>query len=162
VIDSSVARLPDGSWRMWYKNERARDGSLYYADSPDLYHWTAKGNAIRNVSGEGPKIFQWQSSYWMIVDVWDGLAVFRSTDCLNWTRQPDNLLKQPGTLATDQNKGQHADVVVRGKRAWLFYFVHQPGDEEQRKHTVLQAVELEFRDGALTADRNVPARIALQ
>jgi hypothetical protein len=56
VIDANVTRLPDGTWRMWYKNERARDGSLYYADSPDLYRWTSRGNAVRGVGGEGPKI----------------------------------------------------------------------------------------------------------
>jgi hypothetical protein len=57
VIDPCVVRLPDGSWRMWYKNERAKDGSLHYADSPDLSKWTSKGNAIPGVSGEGPKVF---------------------------------------------------------------------------------------------------------
>ena len=162
VIDPSVARLPDGTWRMWYKNERARDGSLYYADSPDLFHWTSKGNAIAGVSGEGPKVFQWKGSYWLIADVWDGLAVFRSADCLHWTRLEGNLLKEPGTIETDRAKGSHADVVVSGGRAWLFYFVHQPGDEEQRKHTVLQVVELQDHDGALAADRNAPTRIELK
>src|SRR5215472_6062837 len=47
VIDASVAQLPDGTFRMWYKNERARDGSIYYADSTDLDHWMGKGTAIR-------------------------------------------------------------------------------------------------------------------
>ena len=162
VIDPSLARLPDGTWRMWYKNERTRDGSLYYADSPDLFHWTSKGYAIRGVSGEGPKVFSWKGSYWLIADVWDGLAVFRSSDCLNWTRQAGNLLKEPGTVETDRAKGSHADVVVSGGRAWLFYFVHQSGDQEQRKHTVLQVVELQDHDGVLTADRNAPTRIDLK
>jgi len=162
VIDPTVARMPDGTWRMWYKNERAKDGSLYYADSPDLYRWNTKGNAIPGMAGEGPKVFQWQGSYWLIADVWDGLAVFRSSDCRNWTRQAGNLLKEPGTIETDRGKGQHADIVVRGGRAWLFYFVHQPGDVEQRKHTVLQVVELQYQDGVMTADRNLPARVDLK
>ncbi|MBS1858342.1 MAG: family 43 glycosylhydrolase [Acidobacteria bacterium] len=162
VIDPTVARLPDGTWRMWYKNERARDGSLYYADSSDLAHWTSKGNAIPGVAGEGPKVFSWQGSYWLIADVWDGFAVFRSSDCLNWTRQQGNLLKEPGTIETDRYKGNHADVVVNGSRAWLFYFVHQPGDQEQRKHTVLQVVELKYREGLLGADRNQETRVALK
>src|SRR5215216_6161418 len=97
----------------------------------------------------------------MIVDVWDGLAVFRSTDCLAWTRQATNLLKEPGTVETDRSKGSHADVVVSGGRAWLFYFVHQSGDVEAQKHTVIQVAELEHKEGALAADRNAPVRIKL-
>ncbi|MES1224031.1 MAG: family 43 glycosylhydrolase [Bacteroidota bacterium] len=37
VIDPSIYHLPDGSWRLWYNNEK--DGkSIYYADSKDLYN----------------------------------------------------------------------------------------------------------------------------
>ena len=160
VIDAGVARLPDGSWRMWYKNERAKDGALYYADSPDLYRWTSKGNAIPAVGGEGPKIFHWKNTWWMIADVWDGLAVFRSDDCLHWQRQPNNIVKEPGTAETDRAKGDHADVVVSGGRVYLFYFVHQAGSE--RKHTVIQVAELEAEGGVITCDRNRSVRIDLQ
>jgi len=52
--------------------------------------------------------------------------------------------------------------VVRGDRAWLYYFVHQPGDAEQRKHTVLQVVELQYRNGEMAADRNAPTRVDLK
>ena len=167
VIDPSVIRLPDGTFRMWYKNERAKDGSLYYADSPDLYQWTSRGNAIPRVSGEGPKIFRWKDRYWMMVDVWDGIAVFSSTDCLAWTRQAGNLLKEPGTIATDRFKGNHVDVVVSNGRAWLFYFVHQGGpdaagkDREWQHRSVIQVVELKYAEGVLTCDRNAPTHIAL-
>ncbi len=168
VIDASLAKLPDGTWRLWYKNERAKDGSLYYADSPDLYRWTSKGNAIPGVAGEGPKVFRWNNTYWLIADVWDGLAVFRSDDCLHWTRQAENLLKQPGVLETDRSKGGHADVVVSGGRAYLFYFVHQGGKDAEGKgpgwqrHTVIQVVELHLRDGAIVCDRNRPTFIDLR
>lgn len=167
VIDANVTRLADGSWRMWYKNERAKDGSLYYADSPDLYKWTSKGNAIAGVAGEGPKIFHWKNRYWMIVDVWNGQAVFRSEDALKWTRQSNNLLKEPGTLETDRGKGQHADVVVSGDRAYIFYFVHQGGEDGKgqepgwRKRTVLQVAELQHQDGELSCDRNKPVNLDL-
>lgn len=167
VIDASVIRLPDGIYRMWYKNERAKDGSLYYADSPDLEHWTTHGNAIPRVSGEGPKAFRWKNRYWMIVDVWKGIAVFSSDDCLQWTRQSENILKEPGILPTDQSKGGHADVIVSGDRAFLFYFVHQDGKDaegkgpEWKRRSVIQAVELKLQDGQIVCDRNQPARIAL-
>ena len=35
VIDAAVIQLPDGNWRMWYKDER-KPMALSYADSPDL------------------------------------------------------------------------------------------------------------------------------
>jgi hypothetical protein len=168
VIDATVIQLPGGGFRMWYKNERAKDGALYYADSPDLYRWTSRGNAIPAVAGEGPKVFRWKGRYWMVADVWDGLAVFHSDDCLRWTRQADNLLKQPGLKETDRAKGQHADVVVNGDRGWLVYFVHQGGPEAEGKErgwqrrTVLQVAELEYKDGLLTCDRNRPVSIDLQ
>ena len=39
VIDAAVHHLPDGRWRMWYKDE-ANGSHTYAADSSDLYHWT--------------------------------------------------------------------------------------------------------------------------
>ncbi|HXC94600.1 MAG TPA: hypothetical protein VNU92_02820 [Edaphobacter sp.] len=164
TIDACVFRLPDSSWRLWYKNER--DGSkIYYSDSTDLAHWSPKGIAVKT-RGEGPVVFQWKSSYWLIEDAWDGLGVFRSTDLANWERQPDYLLRQPGTQPTDGAKGQHPDVVVDGAgRAWLFYFTHQSGpdarqnDPNWNRHTVLHVTELHEADGVLTVDRNAPAGI---
>jgi hypothetical protein len=83
VIDACVMRLPDGTWRMWYNNER--DGkSISYADSRDLYDWEDKGKVPGQWRGEGPKVFWWRGFYWMLVDVWDGLGVYRSSDALHW------------------------------------------------------------------------------
>jgi hypothetical protein len=167
VIDAGVIQLPDKTWRMWYKNERAKDGSIYYADSPDLDHWADKGVALPASSGEGPKPFRWQNTYWLIADVWNGLGVWRSDDCLHWTRQDQRLLEQPGTIATDRAKGSHPDVVVSGGRAWLFYFTHQSGEDADgkapgwNKRTVIQVAELEYKDGVLTCDRNRPVAINL-
>ena len=42
VIDAGVLHLPDGTWRLWYKDE-ATGSSCNYADSTDLYHWTDHG-----------------------------------------------------------------------------------------------------------------------
>ena len=55
VIDACVIQLPDGTWRMWYKDER-KPKALSYADSPDLFHWETKGNAVTDRNGEGPKV----------------------------------------------------------------------------------------------------------
>lgn len=63
--------------------------------------------------------------------------------------------------------GGHADVVVSGDRAFLFYFTH-PGrrpdapktDTEQRRSSI-QVVELKYKDGHLTCDRDQPTHIRL-
>jgi hypothetical protein len=151
---------------MWFKNERAKDGSIYYADSKELNEWTPKGVAVLGLPGEGPKIFRWKGRYWMIVDAWDGLAALSSVDTLHWVRQADNLLKTPGTEPTDRGVGHHFDV-VSGGWAFLFYFVHQDGADAAgkgplwRRHTAPQVVELHESDGVLTCDRDKPTNIAL-
>ncbi|WP_375436516.1 glycosyl hydrolase [uncultured Hymenobacter sp.] len=166
VIDASVYRLPDGSWRMWYNNER--DGkSIYYADSPDLYHWQDQGKALTE-RGEGPKVFRWQGRYWMIIDKWKGLGVYSSPDLKQWQPQPERLLELPGKGAFDQAIGGHPDVVVQGDRAYLFYFTH-PGRTEgtlsaasiDTKRSLIQVVELHYQAGKLTANRDQPTYIKL-
>ena len=170
VIDAAVARLPDGGWRMWYNNE-ADKKAIYYADSTDLNTWTDRGRAVGDQAGEGPKVFQWRGSWWMITDVWQGLGVYRSSDAVNWKRQPNNLLQAPGKGVDDQVIGGHADVVVSGERAWVFYFTH-PGrtgadakkDGAEQRRSSLQVVELGLDQGSgwLTADRDAPTRIRLR
>lgn len=168
VIDASVMRLPDGSWRMWYNNER--DGkSIYFADSKDLYQWFDRGKAIGDQAGEGPKVFRWHDRHWMIVDIWQGLAVYQSDDLQNWKRQPSKLLDKPGRGVDDGVIGNHADVLINNGRAYLFYFTH-PGRTEargddsktERRRSSIQVVELEFKDGRMTCDRDKPATIALE
>ena len=167
AIDACVIRLPDGTWRMWYNNE-VDHKSIYYADSPDLYEWQDKGKAMGEQPGEGPKVFRWRDKYWMVVDVWRGLGVYRSDDCLSWTRQQENLLEQPGIGPDDQVKGGHPDVVVSGDRAYVFYFTHPcrrsdaPKDDlcEQRRSSI-QVAELEYKDGWLRCERDKPTFIQL-
>ncbi len=167
VIDASVLRLEDGTWRLWYNDERDRK-SIHVADSRDLATWTDRGRAVGDQQGEGPKAFRWRGAYWLITDVWQGLAVYRSDDALHWTRQPGTLLGEPGQGADDQVKGGHADVVVSGDRAFLFYFTH-PGrrgaderkDGPEQRRSSIQVVELGYADGRLTADRDQPTRVRL-
>ncbi|QDU58906.1 family 43 glycosylhydrolase [Aeoliella mucimassa] len=168
VIDACVYPLPSGGWRMWYNNEVDRK-SIYYADSDDLFTWRDQGKAVGDQSGEGPTVFRFDDAYWMITDVWQGLALYRSDDLLSWQRQPHNLLQQPGLGDEDRVAGQHPDVVVQGDRAYLFYFTH-PGRQGPRKgedtpaqrRTVIQVVELHPENGTLTCDRDQPTRIQLQ
>ena len=167
VIDATVLQLPDGTWRLWYKNERDHS-YIYCADSRDLFTWENRGKAIGDQSGEGAKVFRWKGRYWMVVDVWDGLSVYSSDDCQNWKRQRSNLLREPGETPTDRGRGGHPDVVVSGDRAFLFYFIHQggrdadPTDPYARRRSVIQVVELEYNDGEITCDRDKPTYIHLQ
>jgi beta-xylosidase len=168
VIDATLFKLPDGTWRMFYNNER--DGkSIYFADSPDLDEWTDRGRAegVGNRC-EGPKVFRWRDKYWMVVDQWRGLGVFRSLDAEHWEAQPDNLLQRPGQGEDDQVQGQHADVVVSGDRAYLFYFTH-PGrrgeaaqsDGAEQRRSSIQVVELEINNGWLACDRDEATQVEL-
>ena len=149
VIDACVIRLPDGSWRMWYKDERASK-PLCYANSPDLFQWEPKGVAVSDYSGEGPKVVHWKGKYWLIADCWqNGMRVWRSDDCLNWTLQQERLL------------GSHGDVVISGDRAWWFYF---GGPNAPRGRTAaINVVELSIVNGRLIAgDPALPTYIDLK
>jgi hypothetical protein len=153
--------MPGGEWRLWYNDERDNK-SIRYAVSTNFHMWSDRGKVIGDEAGEGPKVFRWRDRYWMITDVWKGLAAYRSKDAVNWERQPGgNLLAQPGRGRDDGVKGQHADVIVNGKRAYLFYFTHPDAPAAPRRSSI-QVVELKLRDGWLTADRDAPTRISLK
>lgn len=167
VIDASVMQMPNGIWHLWYNNEPDHK-SIYLAESADLNSWTDKGKVIGNKAGEGPKIFRWRGYFWMIVDQWQGLGVYRSEDGDNWQEQEKNLLAEAGTGHDDQVKGGHADVVVSGDRAYLFYFTH-PGrrgpdaskDSTEQRRSSIQVTELEYKEGWLETERNKPVPIRL-
>jgi hypothetical protein len=159
VIDPSVMKLGDG-YRMWYKDDRF-GSKIVMADSKDLRSWTKVGDQpINPTHGEGPKAFRFKGYYWLIADVWKGLMVLRSDDALTWTEQAGYILGEPGHKATDRAKGQHADVVVDGERAFIYYFVHQGNETEAKsdqrwnQRTVIQVAELVYKDGKLSADRD--------
>lgn len=169
VIDPCIQRLADGTWRLWYNNEGDKK-TIYYADSRDLSDWQDQGKVkgVGDRPGEGPQVFQWRGSYWMLVDVWKGLGVYKSADATNWTKQETNLLVRPGTGLDDNDHGRHADVVVSGNRAFLFYFTH-PGmtnpaartDAHERTRSTIQVVELREKGGVLSCDRNADTLIKL-
>ena len=167
VIDACVALLPNGTWRMYYNNE-ADKKTMYYADSDDLYNWTDKGKAQGSFRGEGPKVFRWKDSYWMVMDAWKGLGVYRSDDMVSWTRQENNILEQAGTGEDDQVMGGHPDVVVQGDKAYVFYFTH-PGRRPdipdslmvEKRRSSIQVTELFFENGIISCDRDAPTMINL-
>ena len=167
VIDPSVLKLPDGAYRLWYKDER-QGSRIFWVDSPDLVHWSKPNpTPVVPTHGEGPKAFVFKGYDWIIYDSWNGLSVLRSEDGKTWTPQARRLLEQPGKAATDSDMGHHADVIVNNGRAFIYYFVHQ-GKEPQAltdpgwgHRTVIQVAELKFADGQLTVDRDAPVDATL-
>jgi len=169
VIDAGVLHLPDGTWRLWYKDE-ATGSSCNYADSSDLYHWTDHGRVpgLSDRGGEAPLPFHWQGHYWLFRDIGRGLALYRSEDALNWKRI-GTMLDDAGTGPDDIAVGHHPDVIISNDRAYLFYFVQPgtsatPGGPRDERRSSIQVLELKY-DAAnitLTADRNAPALINLQ
>jgi hypothetical protein len=157
VIDPSIIRMSDHLWRMYYNDER-HGKAIYYAESPDLNTWTDKGPAV-GTKCEGPKAFRWQNKFWLIVDEWKGLAVYRSDDDgKTWSKQHDNLLATPGTGTDDQAKGGHPDVVITHPNR---KDSDQMSDTTAHRRSSIQVVEMKFKDGWLTCDRDQPTQIDL-
>lgn len=165
VIDACVYEISPGLYKMWYKDE-ARESRTYAAVSSDLHDWKVVGEEVSDCAQEGPNVFMLGGKIWMVSDFWRGLAVYTSEDFTQWTRCK-NILEKSGTRSMDVGLGHHADVVVRGDRAYLFYFCHPfatelPEDgndkkqltEQERNKAVVQVAELFVQDGCLVCDRN--------
>lgn len=160
VIDSCVFPLPQGGYRMWYKDEK-HDSHSYYADSDDLYTWEVKGCAADDVPHEGANVFSLGGKYWLITDCWKGIDVYFSDDLTNWTKQSERILDKPGIKEDDGVIANHADVCVCNDKAYIFYFTHPDRKEEMIKNNIgnerrssIQVAELEIIDGKLVCDRN--------
>ncbi|MDQ0116797.1 hypothetical protein J2T15_006284, partial [Paenibacillus harenae] len=76
MIDACVFQLPNGRFRMWFKQQN----HTYAADSKDLYDWQPIGPVITERGHEGPNVFHLKGYYWLIIDEWRGQGVFRSDD----------------------------------------------------------------------------------
>jgi hypothetical protein len=165
VIDAAVHALPGGGFRMWYKDED-NHSHTYAADSPDLYNWNVVGPVITDRAHEGPNVFHLSGSYWMIVDEWRGQGVYQSDDCEHWVRN-GLILDEPGQREDDQTIGLHADVIVQGEDAFIFYFTHPERVKGQIERTYkerrssIQVAKLEVKNGQLVCDRNRPLQLNL-
>ncbi len=168
-IDATLFKKPDGSWRMWYKDE-GHGSQTFAVESANLKDWKPVNDpGISKLYGEGPKAFRFKGHYWLIKDPNSGLDVYRSGDLENWTYQ-GKILDKPGTRNSDGTIGKHADVVVCGDRAYIIYFTHPYSENAperdgvsplSNRHTALQAAELEVIDGKIVCDRDKPFRIML-
>ena len=124
VIDAAVARCPDGLWRLWFKDEAA-DSVTKVAASADLNDWRVDATAIGGRAHEGPCAFELGGSWWMIVDEWRGMGVYRSADAVAWVRQggPDAVILGAGEVP-GPGFGHHGAAVRDGHDVWFYYFGH--------------------------------------
>lgn len=163
VIDACVHQLPDGTYKMWYKDET--HGSFSYtATSTDLFNWEVGGAEIDDRHHEGPNVFEFGGKIWMITDEWNGLGVYESEDYNNWTKN-GVILRDGGKREGDGVMANHADVVVSGDEAYIFYFTHSYWQNEIRlaggtcddgsyDRTCIQVARLTVQNGKLCCDRD--------
>jgi hypothetical protein len=162
-IDACVHRLPNGRWRMWFKNEQRKVRGTV-RDSDDLYTWKPALSEMpdpRPGQGEGPDVIFWKGTFWMVKDTWKGLAVYRSPDADRWERT-GTILDRPGRRSGDGGVGSHAGLLtIDDETAWIFYFVHQPGEEPASRHTWIQVAPLGYDGKTLTCDRDADVDFVL-
>ena len=163
MIDGTIIRLENGVWRMWYRGKSIR---TQQAESPDLVHWEViEEPVVGDRAHEGPNVFRFDDTYWMVVDQWAGMGVYRSDDATNWRRVGD-ILTGPSGRPDDGPSGAHGDVVVVGEKAYIFYFTHPerkthldaPPDEHGNtpyglRRSSIQAAELRREGEGLIAVR---------
>ncbi len=171
VIDASLLKMPDQTWRMWFKGPQS---ITMTGVSKDLYKWNFEEKpAIGKPEHEGPKAFSFKGSYWMLTDEWHGMRVHKSEDAKTWQRH-GLILDKASSRKEDGPTGAHGDVVVSGDKAYVFYFTH-PGrkrhdkaDPDERgiipfnlRRSSIQVAELIFKDGTLVCDREKPFNLRL-
>jgi len=156
VIDPCLYHFPDGTWRMWYKDE-ADESHIYLAESRDLNTWKVIGPAETTRGQEAPNVFRLGGYFWMLTDS-GGMHHYRSNDGLSWEDQGP-FMWEAGKRPDDNYRAQHPDVVVLDNAAYIVYFVHPHGarhTEPDKHRSVIQAAQLEVRDGRLVALRDEP------
>jgi beta-xylosidase len=169
VIDADILRMPDGIWRMYYKDQTGYS-HINVTESKDLYFWSTPKEALK-IRGEGPIAFQWKGYYWLVIDTWNGQTVHRSKNGNTWEVQPGSPLMPDGegTGKDDIPNALHANVVISDDRLYMYYFTH-PGrigadknkDSFEQRRTSIQVVELRMNDARwLTANRNEPTYVKL-
>lgn len=156
VIDAAVARTGEGLWRLWYKDEVA-DSVTMTASSTDLAEWVLEGVAIGGRPHEGPSVFELDGWWWMVVDEWRGMGVYRSVAGVGWHRQggADAVILGPGDLPGG-DIGNHGAAVRDGDDVWFYFFARPAGvaggsgvAEDERRSAVYR-VKLRVDEGVLS------------
>ncbi len=158
AIDASFYRFGRNDYGLWFKDE-AQNSRIIFAQSSDLKNWKIGGKII-DKAGEGAKVFRFRGKYWLIYDTWRGLGVLKSENGREFIEEPYLLLADVGQKPTDKSIGNHADIIVRKNRAFIFYFVAQKNEVEAKadpyygQKSVIQVAEIKYIGGRLIIDRN--------
>lgn len=161
IIDPCLYPLPDGGWRMWYKDEEIGSHTCF-ADSRDLNMWQDRGQATFDERQEGPNVFALGGKYWLLACEWKGQGVYSSDDLTHFVRQDGaRLLSEQGTRPMDGAVGRHVDVLTCKDHAYIVYFVHyhdtptaEAPSAEAHALTAVQMAELRVQSGRLVCNRN--------
>lgn len=150
VIDPTLIKMPDGNWRMFYKDEE-RQSHIMSADSKDLTHWKTSTNPVITSQREGPIIFNYKNYYWLLTDEWHGMRIYRSKDAEHWDKQ-GLILGNKGTKSFDNAHASHGDVVTlnHDSTAYIFYFTQPNG----KRPAYVQVGELRVQNGTLIGIRD--------
>jgi len=169
VIDACVYKINPDTYKMWYKDEQ-NNSHTWSATSQNLYDWAVCGEEIADVSHEGANVFEFKGKKWLITDEWNGLGVYKSDDFTNWKRN-GVILREGGNRELDGVKGHHADVLVCGEDAYIFYFTHPFRTEdkireglpmgEQEYRTCIQVAKLKVVGDKMHCDRDEPFELVL-
>jgi len=162
VIDACVHKIDDKTYKMWYKDEK-HHSHTWSAVSTDLYNWTVLGEEVNDRNHEGANVFEFGGGKWMITDEWNGLGVYKTDDFSNWTKT-GIILREGGKRPMDGVMANHADVLVCGENAYIFYFTHfmfsnedrlnkAPMNEEHHR-TCIQVARLAVNGDTLDCDRD--------
>ncbi len=161
VIDAAVAQTGDGFWRLWYKDEAA-DSVTMVASSRDLESWSFDGVAIGGRPHEGPTAFELGGYWWMIVDEWRGMGVYRSDRGVRWDRRGGAdgviLAEAPGG-----GHGGHGAQVVDGDVVWFYWFGTAPDgpahvESGERRRSAVYRVALVVEEGELVVEESTSCR----
>ncbi len=177
-IDSCIYKLPNGNYRMWYRNNSAGDKFTWAADSEDLFNWNVVGHVTEGFPyHEGQNVFKLGGYYWLIADAGLGMFVWRSNDLETWTPQKEKIMLNPGTKRIeDGTRGGHGDVVICGENGYIFYFIHPERTGEfwntydetghidipyKLRRSSIQVAKLEVIEGKLYCDRDAEFELNL-
>jgi hypothetical protein len=165
VIEGSIHRMANGRWRMWYRRDIKQEiTGTWVAESENLCDWKVLGPAVTDMLHEGAKVFELGGYFWMVVDPWKGLAVYRSDDGERWSRQGGCILEEGGSRVEDRARAHNTGVLVLGDVAYLIYHTHPQEHIYQDvwtdrapfalRRSVIQVAEARVKNGRLVVERD--------
>ena len=156
--DACVARMPDGTWSLWFKDEAA-GGALHRVTSTDLGSWSDRSLVLPEWH-ESPIVFQLGGYYWLVAECRAGLTSYRSPEALDWERTGP-FVPEAGARPADAGPVRSPDVVpLPDGTAYLVYYTQSGADAygneapTASQTSTAQVALLGVVDGRLSCDRD--------